>query len=91
MHRNLLRYLLVAVMFAVSYTVSAQTAQKVTVSGLVTSAEDKQPLIGVTVVIVNLARILHDLDCESKLTVELIEVYAEFLRGVDLGNGEFRA
>ena len=50
MQRNLLRYLLVAVLFAASFTASAQTGQKVTVSGLVTSAEDKQPLIGVTVV-----------------------------------------
>ena len=50
MQRNLLRYLLVAVMFAASLTASAQTEQKVTVSGLVTSADDKQPLIGVTVV-----------------------------------------
>ena len=37
-------------MFAASLTASAQTEQKVTVSGLVTSADDKQPLIGVTVV-----------------------------------------
>ena len=50
MQRNLLRFLLVVLLFAASLSASAQSGQKVTVKGLVTSAEDKQPLIGVTVV-----------------------------------------
>ncbi|MBQ3259703.1 MAG: TonB-dependent receptor plug domain-containing protein, partial [Alistipes sp.] len=50
MRRNLLRFLLILLSAAVPLSIYAQSPQKVTVSGLVTSAEDKQPLIGVTVV-----------------------------------------
>ncbi|MBO5814059.1 MAG: TonB-dependent receptor plug domain-containing protein, partial [Alistipes sp.] len=50
MQRITLRFMLFALLFATSLSAVAQSGQKVTVSGLVTSAEDKQPLIGVTVV-----------------------------------------
>lgn len=50
MRRNILRFLLLLTFVVVPLSIVAQNPQKVTVSGLVTSAEDKQPLAGVTVV-----------------------------------------
>ncbi|MBO5234207.1 MAG: TonB-dependent receptor [Alistipes sp.] len=50
MRRNILRFLLLLTFAVVPLSIVAQNPQKVTVSGLVTSAEEKQPLAGVTVV-----------------------------------------
>ncbi|MBP3550736.1 MAG: TonB-dependent receptor [Alistipes sp.] len=47
---NLLQVCLLLVLAIVPYLAFAQGASVVTVSGVITSAEDKQPLIGVTVV-----------------------------------------
>ena len=51
---------LLALMFALPITAFAQ--ERVTVSGKVTSAEDKQPLIGVTVVTETLSGMSTQLD-----------------------------
>ena len=63
---NLLQVCLLLVLAIVPYLAFAQGASVVTVSGVITSAEDKQPLIGVTVVTDKDTSILGSNDIKGK-------------------------
>ncbi len=66
MYRGIIKYLLIGlcVVFCITTpsVVQAQQKSKVTVSGTITSAEDKEPLIGVTVVTDNFQGVISQID-----------------------------
>ena len=75
MYRGIIKYLLIGlcVMWYITTpnVVFAQQKGKVTISGTITSAEDKEPLIGVTVVTDNLQGVISQID--GTYSIEAVE------------------
>ena len=75
MYRGIIKYLLIGlcVMWYITTpnVVFAQQKGKVTISGTITSAEDKEPLIGVTVVTDNFQGVISQID--GTYSIEAVE------------------